>query len=107
MHIGVTARRGSSGAFGRNRLGVKMDEAQIRLDTIVVRALDRGQFIFRDTSSAGQIQTIDDEHIPALIEFLYKWSDSAKKRLRLEVLPNAIPAPYTTGNRSSTTKKQP
>src|SRR5437870_443005 len=71
-------------SFIAKGVGMKSHE-QLRVGNTIVRCLDTGRFVFRDASDPAQIQTIEEAHIPEIIEFLYEWSPSAMKRLRIEV----------------------
>jgi hypothetical protein len=59
---------------------------QLRVGDVIIRCLDGARFVIRDAQNAGQIQTVQEADIPAIIEFLYQRSPSAQKQLRLERL---------------------
>ena len=68
---------------------------QIRLGSMIVRALDEGRFVFRDAQDASQVQMVDNANVPELIQFLYHWSAAAKQKIKLELVSDSAQHPGT------------
>ena len=66
---------------------------EIRIGRTRVKKVDDRHFEFRDDQDRTQLQTIEDVDVPDLICFLNNWSDTAKKKLRLECISQDPPDP--------------
>ena len=67
---------------------------QVKLGKTLVSYLEKDRFVFRDQHDASQMQVIDDPDVPVLIQFLHQWSDSAKRRIRLDLRSDSPPEPH-------------
>ena len=54
---------------------------QVRIGSTIVRFLENNRFVLRDTNDDTQMQIINDEDVPELINFLFQWSKAAQDSL--------------------------